>query len=475
MGEFGTMDGWPPWEGAARDGEATADARTDATPDALGRTLPGPTASGSLTGDPEPRVGASLLEGRYALVRELGRGGMGVVYLAEDVRRGAFVAVKLGPPAGFDPDADARFEREAVTLATLRHPNIVRVHTMGFDASGRRYIVMDYVEGETVAAILARLRARREWLPVPRAIELVTGVAAGLGAAHAAGLVHRDVSATNVIVGPDGRPVLTDFGLARAAHARSSPALLVGTPRYLAPELLRGEPIAPSDAHLPDVYALGVLAYELLTGRPPFDGPDFLDLLQQIREAEPPPPSALRPEIPRVLDRILLRALAKDPHARPRSCADFALALQALGDVTLRATTGSRLRPRAPVVVATSNRHLATRVATVLVRELVSVDLVCEHAVDGEEAWATCRERRPRLVVGSPELPGLNLLELVALLRAREDMARVPICIVATRPLSREDRDLFARFAVDAVLDGDVPDARLAAIARELLRDAKSA
>src|SRR5919109_5291156 len=207
-----------------------------------------------------------LLNGRYRLLRLRGTGGMASVYLAEDLRLGRRVAVKvLHPQFASDPSFVARFAYEARIAAGLAHPNIVQVYDVGHDGD-RHYIVMEYVEGETLKELIRRQGA----LPVARALAIMSGVLAALALAHAHRLIHRDITAQNILLTSEGDVKVTDFGIARELSGTAMPTLtlagmVLGTVHYFAPEQAQGRPAVPQS----DVYAAGIVLYELLTGRCP--------------------------------------------------------------------------------------------------------------------------------------------------------------------------------------------------------------
>jgi tRNA A-37 threonylcarbamoyl transferase component Bud32 len=273
------------------------------------------------------------LDGRYQLRSLLGVGGMARVYLATDRVLQRQVAVKvLSPPDAQDPAVVERFRREARAAARLSHPNVVAVFDSGSDA-GQHYLVMEYVAGESLAELLARQGS----LAPQRAVELAIQVCAALAAAHAKGLVHRDVKPANVLLDGDGRVKVTDFGIAKAtaADTLTGSGVVLGTAAYLAPEQAQGGPV---DARS-DLYALGCVLYELLTGAPPFgSGPDGPQVAVAIRHvSEPPePPSARNPQVGRGLDAVVLTALAKQPDQRYQRATDMQEALGRVlaGDAT---------------------------------------------------------------------------------------------------------------------------------------------
>jgi serine/threonine-protein kinase len=250
----------------------------------------------------------------------LGHGGMGVVYRAWHLRLGRAVALKMllaGPCAR--PEELERFLREAQAVATLGHANIVQVHDSG-DVEGRPYFTMELVEGGNLAE---QIRGAPQ--PARKAAALVATVAEAVHAAHQSGIVHRDLKPANILLAKDGTPKVTDFGLARRLDGDGALTLSgapMGTPSYMAPEQARGEKgvIGPAT----DVYALGVILYELLTGRPPFHADSGMATLQQVVRDEPVPPSRLNPQVPRDLTTICLKCLSKEPPQRYASAAALA-------------------------------------------------------------------------------------------------------------------------------------------------------
>jgi eukaryotic-like serine/threonine-protein kinase len=254
--------------------------------------------------------------GRYELVRPLGHGAMATVDLVHDVELDRPVALKrLAENLARDEDLRRRFLREARLAARLAHPNVTRVFDVGEDA-GRPFIAMEYVEGET----LAELVARRGALPAAEAASLGVQACAGLAAAHAAGLVHRDVKPQNLLLGNDGVLKLGDFGIA-AGHEGTQLTLagtVLGTAGYLAPEQARGEQVTAAA----DIYAIGAVLYELLTGEPSGTAGSLADLGAEDR---PPPDLAARvPDAPAVLVAAVTACLAPDPEERPPSAAALA-------------------------------------------------------------------------------------------------------------------------------------------------------
>jgi TolB-like protein/Flp pilus assembly protein TadD len=289
--------------------------------------------------------------GPYEILAPLGAGGMGEVYRARDPRLDRDVAVKVLPePSAQDPKALARFHREVKAVAVLSHPNILAIYDVGTDR-GLSYAVMELLEGQTLGG-----RLKRGLLDWREATEIAAAIADGLAAAHAKGIVHRDVKPENVFLTAAGGVKVLDFGLARltdGAAARpeaadppslqTQPGVLLGTVAYMAPEQVRGQ---PADARS-DLFALGCVLYEMVTGRRPFLGESAADTMAAILYEVPPALSQSGRERPAELDRLILRCLEKDPARRFASARDVALLLRGLGRGALTGAAGQQLETAA--------------------------------------------------------------------------------------------------------------------------------
>src|SRR6187551_136624 len=265
----------------------------------------------------------TILGGRYRLVELLGQGGMATIYRATDTQLGRDVAVKvLRPEYLRDPDFSSRFRFEARSVASLSHPNIVGVHDYGEDPSGP-FIVMELVDGEDLATILRANGA----LPPRQAARITAAVARALAAAHAKGIVHRDVKPGNVLIGRDGQVKVADFGIARAvAEAQMTlPGTTLGSVHYFSPEQVRGEPATNES----DIYSLGIVMYEMLTGVRPWEGDSAASVALARLSGPIPDPATVRPSVPPDLASITRKALALDPNDRWPSAAAMADALEA--------------------------------------------------------------------------------------------------------------------------------------------------
>jgi serine/threonine-protein kinase len=256
----------------------------------------------------------------YEVEAVLGRGGVGIVFRARHLRLNRTVALKMLLGGDYAGSRElARFQREAEAVAGLRHPNVVQAHDIG-DCDGRPYFTMELVDGGSLARKLAGTAQ-----PAREAAQLAATLAGAVQAAHASGVVHRDLKPANVLLTADGTPKVTDFGLARRLEhdaGLTRTGVVVGTPSYMAPEQARGQAHAIGPGV--DVWALGAILYELLTGRPPFKGETAAETVHQVISQEPVPPSRLNPKVPRDLETICLQCLQKDPGKRYRTAAGFA-------------------------------------------------------------------------------------------------------------------------------------------------------
>jgi serine/threonine-protein kinase len=250
-----------------------------------------------------------LFDKRYLIRRKLGSGGMADVYLAEDQELGRRVALKLlNDRHASDDQFVERFRREAQNAAGLNHPSIVSIFDRG-QAEGTYYIAMEFLDGRTLKALLVRNGPT----PIPIAIDYSRQILGALAFAHRHGIVHRDIKPHNIVVGPDGRLKVTDFGIARSGASQMTEAgSIVGTAQYLSPEQARGAAVDPRS----DLYSLGIVLYEMLTGSVPFTGDAPVEIAMKHLSSVPEPPSSKREEVPHDLDAVVMRALAKDPDQR---------------------------------------------------------------------------------------------------------------------------------------------------------------
>ena len=330
---------------------AAAPARTDETPLDRGRFIAG-----------------TVLAGRYRIIGLLGRGGMGEVYKAEDLRLHQLAALKFLPEAlSGDPSMVARFHREVRTARQITHPNVCRVHDIGqipFSSATLHFISMEYIDGEDLATLLRRIGH----LPIQKGMELARQICAGLSAAHEIGVVHRDLKPANIMLDGRGRARITDFGLSGVVEefGRDEHS---GTPAYMAPEQLNGAPATTQT----DIYALGLVLYEILTGKRPFEGKNVAELIDQHRTATPPPPSSRIREIDPMAERAILRCLSQKPAERPTGPIEVLAALSG-GDLLGKTLAAGETPSPEMVAAAGEKTGLVPSVAWAC---LIVISIVC--------------------------------------------------------------------------------------------------
>ena len=296
------------------------------------------------------------LLGRYEVVAELGKGAMGVVYRANDPMLNRMVAIKTinMEEAGHEGMAEyeARFYTEAKAAGGLNHPNVIIIYDIG--KSGHLvYMAMEYIEGRELREMLVEGQP----LPVLQAVEIAAQVGEGLAYAHQHHVVHRDIKPANIMITPEGRAKIADFGIARmrSSETRTQTGIILGSPKYISPEQVVGK----RADHRSDIFSLGVILYQSLTGVTPFNGEGLSALMYQITNHDPVPPSTVNPQVPVMLDYIIAKVLAKAPDARYQSAADFANDLR---ECRVQMETGQQaagavltaLRPIPPVTLATA-------------------------------------------------------------------------------------------------------------------------
>ena len=317
--------------------------------------------TGPLVPSPEPSSGRVLSPGtmlgpRYKILSVLGTGGMGVVYRALDMKLDQEIALKRLRPDRISNERREILRREIILSRRVTHENVCRIYDLE-EFDGEEFVSMEYLRGE----ILKDIEEHEGVIPLGRGIQIAKGICRGLSAAHRIGVLHRDLKPENVLIDLEGRPRLMDFGIAidRNESWSEKSGTVPGTPQFLAPELLRG---AAPDVRT-DLYALGILFYEMFTGRVPFDDPDTAALVRKILEREAPPVTALRPEFPAELSDIIARTISKDPAARFASADEIAAALESYEgiylDRALKEVSVARARSVKLMVILEANKALA--------------------------------------------------------------------------------------------------------------------
>jgi serine/threonine-protein kinase len=279
----------------------------------------------------------TILNNRYKLLQRAGTGGMATVYKGQDLMLGRLVAVKvLHQSLTGDAEFLRRFQQEAYAAANLSHPNIVTVHDIGQDGH-YYYIVMEYIEGQTLKELIRnQVNKTGKALNIHQALDLTIQICAGIGYAHRTNLVHCDVKAQNVLISRDNRIKVADFGIARAM-SQSLPDddyLVWGTPQYFSPEQAAGQAATPAS----DVYAIGVMMFEMLTGRLPFEADSHTALAMKHMRETPPPVTAFNPAVPMQIERVISKVLSKEPAGRYRTADQFGRILQTYRENSLEDT-----------------------------------------------------------------------------------------------------------------------------------------
>ncbi len=354
----------------------------------------------------------------YRIVSRLGEGGMGEVYLATDTRLERSVALKVLPTAvAHDPMRMERFSLEAKAASALNHPNVAHIYEIGEDR-GIHFLAMEYVEGQALDR-----RIGGSALPVAELAEIGAQIADALDAAHAKGIVHRDIKPANIIVTPRGAVKVLDFGLAKVAgplgseletqietRALSAAGMLIGTVVYMSPEQALGRPVD----HRTDLFSLGVVLYQMATGRLPFEGSNPSETIARILTESPPAIARFNYDVPEELDRIVRKCLEKDRERRYQSAKDLMLDLKTLAGE--RETPGPRRRAGSKIrVVIVDDEDLARQLLREYLRGEEDIEIVAECA-NGFAAVKTVSEQQPDLLfldVQMPKLDGFEVLELV--------------------------------------------------------------
>jgi len=310
--------------------------------------------SGSGSADTQRFPPGTLIASRYRVVARLGKGGMGEVFRADDLILGQTVALKFLPPAATNnPNLLARFYDEVRIARQVTHPNVCRVHDIG-ELQGQPYLSMAYIDGEDLGVLLRRIGR----LPAGKATEFSRKLCAGLAAAHAQGVLHRDLKPGNIMIDSEGQVVITDFGLAGIAEELQGAEVRNGTPAYMAPEQLTGQEVSARS----DIYSLGLVMYEMFTGIPPFEAKTAAEMLRLRQHSRPAQPSTLVQDIDPAAERVILRCLDPDPKLRPQAALAVAAALPG-GDPLAAALAAGETPSPEVVAAAGTNEGLRPAIA----------------------------------------------------------------------------------------------------------------
>jgi serine/threonine-protein kinase len=398
------------------------------------------------------------IAGVYDIRALLGEGGMARVFEAEDVTLARRVAIKVSRPA-FDR---AFLVNEARALASIRHPGLAAIHAFG-EHRGTPFVVMERILGTTLDAHLARREREGSRMRVLEAIDVLSPLSEVLGALHGAGLVHRDVKPSNVMLAQGGRVVLMDFGLSvPEAKTKTKDAMPVGTPRYMAPETVTGD-IEARTAYLVDVYALGVVAFELLAGELPFDGDGVMEVLKKHVGTPAPKLASFRDDVPAALSDLVDQMLAKDPVQRPSS-------MDAVG-FRLKQVRARFAAPRdeSPLVLVVEDDDAMARMLELLVKKSAPGVRV-ERAANGIDAMRIFAERAPTLMLLDLHMPQMSGIELGMYLRGSE-IARTCTVVAVSAGASDADRELLQSLGVTRFIQKGTPkfNDRIVAEVRQVL------
>lgn len=380
-----------------------------------------------------PEVG-TIVHGVYRIVEKLASGGMGVVMLARDEQLERNVAIKFVRPELLEHDGlRERFVSEARAMARVRHPNVVQIYAFG-EHRGAPYFVMEYVKGQTFQTWLkAQHNAAKPDLAL--ALRILDDTCKGVAAIHAAGTVHRDLKPSNLLLDAELGLRVTDLGVSDLIQrvGRDGQRELVGTPEYMAPEIVRDDEIAPELAYRVDVYSLGCLAFEVLTGTPPFPGEESRGRMLAHVVLDPPRPSERRPGLTTDFDEVVLRALAKDPAQRTPSAEAFRRALLAARDKSSEPVR---------ILLADDDEDFRELLSVSLEREFPGVEIQCVG--DGSAALQAFDEQHHSVAIIDLQMPGLDGIELTGKLRERDAAHSVPIVVITANGGATEWKRLSA-------------------------------
>lgn len=389
-----------------------------------------------------PQIGVgSVLGETYELKAVLGEGGMGKVYEAHDRLMNRKVAVKVSHSAQFAP----MLRNEAQALAAIRHPTAVTVHHYGREGDVE-YLVMERIQGTSLDIILAQYNEAGYRQTIREVLDLLIPLVEGVAAAHRAGVSHRDIKPANVMVTPTGRLVLMDYGLVLPEFSGQAPRAPAGSPDYMPPEAITGT-VKPGSGHLVDIYSLGMVAFELLLGHPPFESSSVEETLHKQMESQLPPLGILRPDAPTALVGLIREMTDKDSAARPQSAEDIVWQLR---KVTL--PTPSHRPGAKPMSVLVVDDDDGLRSAIVTHLQSLRPAMRVSDAPDAETALHLMKRRTPDVLVVDLELPRMSGLELAMYVRGAH--ARCSVVAISARA-NEKDITLLGQLGAKGFLPKD--------------------
>lgn len=434
---------------------------------------------------------------------ELGRGAMGTVFAAQDVALRRRVAIKfLLPELAGSKEYAERFQHEAVGMASIHHNNVAQIYAYG-QHGGLPYFVMEYLEGQTVDNLVQSFNRRGFFLSLDLAFDIIIQCLDGLCAIHQSGAVHRDLKPGNILLtGEPPRAVIMDFGLVRMVQMEEDVRAMAGTPAYIAPELIEGQDGASRSPSI-DLYSMGVTAYEIITGSLPFGGETWVEILRKHITELPPFPSDKRPGLGEGIDRVLMRALSKDPRERHRSAdellADF-LELRATLALSPPKRRGSMLpsfspapvhrpssapkpyRPAAEsqresnsgsgvlrVLVADQNEDFRTMVHRVT--KTIMPKCRVQSAANGQTALRLVEDFRPHLIVLCLDLGEVNGLEVIGMVRGEPKLSSAKILVAIGHNERHRDETILRSMGVEHFLTKPIDEDELHEVIDFILRD----
>lgn len=380
-----------------------------------------------------------VLDGVYEVGEVLGTGGMGQVYTAHDRRLGRDVAVKVCWPYV----SKTALATEAKVLAALRHPGLVAVHWFGTH-DGIEYMVVERLRGVTLQQYLQQ-RGAEQPLPVAETLDILIQLADTLAVIHRAGYIHRDVKPANIMLVPGNRVVLLDLGVSLRSEQAEHEEKLAGSPHYIAPEAITAT-MSNDRGYLVDIYSLGILAFEMLTGRRPFDGPDTMSILNMHLEAARPRPSQYSQDIPDHLDRLIAEMMHKDPAHRPRSLDLVVAWLRAIRE----GRSALRSRDNMSVLIADDDPDVRALLSSFVKQVIPGTEVHC--ASDGEQAIRKLHATMPDVLLLDLNMPGASGLE-VCMHLCGTPQANHTVVAAISGDASPKDRLLLKQLGVVQIID----------------------